>query len=97
MDVPRPHETLDDLFRRESGHLVAALVRLLGPSQVALAEDVVHDALVAALQAWRFEVPKNPKAWLLETAKNRARNDLDLHGFHLATVEACLDSPRQAS
>jgi RNA polymerase sigma factor (sigma-70 family) len=65
-------KVVDDLFRRESAHLVSALVRLLGPSQVARAEDVVHDALVSAMQAWRFAVPDDPKAWILQTAKNRA-------------------------
>ncbi len=63
---------VEDLFRRESAHLVAALARLLGPSHLALAEDVVHDALVSAMQAWRFERPKDPRAWILTVAKNRA-------------------------
>jgi RNA polymerase sigma factor (sigma-70 family) len=61
-----------DLFRRESGRLVAALVRLLGPAHLSLAEDVVQDALVSALEAWRFDVPDDPRAWILKTAKNRA-------------------------
>jgi RNA polymerase sigma factor (sigma-70 family) len=63
---------VEDLFRRESAHVVAALVRLLGPSHVELAEDVVHDALISAMQAWRFTLPENPKAWILQAAKNRA-------------------------
>jgi len=63
---------VEELFRRESAHLVAALVRLLGPSNVSLAEDVVHDALVSAMQAWRFGLPDDPKAWILRVAKNRA-------------------------
>jgi RNA polymerase sigma-70 factor (ECF subfamily) len=61
-----------ELFRRESAHLVAALARLLGPSNLALAEDVVHDALLSAMQAWRFGLPDDPKAWILQVAKNRA-------------------------
>src|SRR4051812_49311186 len=68
-----PHrEFVEDLFRRESAHLVAALTRLFGPSNLTLVEDVVHDALVAAMQAWRFSLPENPRAWLLQTARNRA-------------------------
>src|SRR5262249_44204072 len=63
---------VEDLFRRESAHLVAALTRLLGPSNLSLAEDVVHDALMSAMQAWRFDVPRDPKAWILRAAKNRA-------------------------
>jgi RNA polymerase sigma factor (sigma-70 family) len=65
-------ELVEHLFRRESGHLVAALTRLLGPSHLALAEDVVQDALLSAMQAWRFALPRDPKAWILQTAKNRA-------------------------
>jgi RNA polymerase sigma factor (sigma-70 family) len=63
---------VEDLFRRESAHLVAALARLLGPAHLALAEDVVQDALVRAMQAWRLGVPDDPKAWLLQVARNRA-------------------------
>jgi RNA polymerase sigma-70 factor (ECF subfamily) len=68
----RARELVGELFRRESGHLVSALARLLGPSKLALAEDVVHDALVSAMQAWRFGLPDDPRAWILRVAKNRA-------------------------
>src|SRR5262245_41913356 len=63
---------VEDLFRRESAHLVVALTRLLGPANLALAEDVVQDALLSAMHAWQFEPPRDPKAWILQTAKNRA-------------------------
>lgn len=72
MDETSARELVEDLFRRESARLVSALVRLLGPSHVALAEDVVHDALVSAMQAWRFSPPDDPRAWILRAAKNRA-------------------------
>jgi RNA polymerase sigma factor (sigma-70 family) len=71
-EEPPHHELVEELFRRESVHLTAALTRLFGPSNLALVEDVVHDALVAAMQAWRFSLPDSPRAWLLQTAKNRA-------------------------
>src|SRR5215510_3973578 len=63
---------VEDLFRRESARLVAALTRVLGPANLALAEDVVQDALLSAMQAWQFGPPRDPKAWILQTAKNRA-------------------------
>jgi RNA polymerase sigma-70 factor (ECF subfamily) len=63
---------VEDLFRREFAHLLAALTRLLGTSNLALAEDVVQDALLSAMHAWQFEIPQDPKAWILRTAKNRA-------------------------
>ena len=65
-------ELVEDLFRREYAHLVSALTRLLGPSNIPLAEDVVHDALVSAMQAWRFGLPRDPKAWIVRAAHNRA-------------------------
>lgn len=67
---------LGDLFRRESGHLVSALARLLGPSHLSLAEDMVQEALASALQSFSFGMPDNPKAWILTVAKNRALDHL---------------------
>lgn len=65
-----------DLFRQEYGRLLAALTRLLGPQQLSLAEDVVQDALIAAMDAWRFELPRDPRAWILAAAKRRAIDHL---------------------
>src|SRR5918996_4448601 len=63
---------VEDLFRHEHAHLVAALTRTLGPSNLPLAEDVVQDALVRAMHAWRFGPPRDPKAWIVRAARNRA-------------------------
>lgn len=53
--------------------MVATLVRLFGVHNLALAEDVVQDALCRALEVWKFGgVPDNPSAWLMTAAKNRA-------------------------
>jgi RNA polymerase sigma-70 factor (ECF subfamily) len=63
----------EHLFRREAGRLVAILTGLFGIHNLALAEDVVQDAFRRALETWKFHgPPKNPSAWLLTTAKNRA-------------------------
>ena len=40
----------DHLFRRESGRMVAALTRIFGVHNLALAEDVVQDAFCRALE-----------------------------------------------
>ena len=63
---------VEDLFRAEYAHLVAALTRILGTANLQLAEDVVQDALVSAMQAWRFGPPRDPKAWIIRAARNRA-------------------------
>ena len=63
----------DHLFRRESGRMVAALTRIFGVHNLALAEDVVQDAFCRALEIWRIRgVPENPSLWLMATAKNGA-------------------------
>jgi RNA polymerase sigma factor (sigma-70 family) len=63
----------EHLFRRESGRMVSSLVRVLGVAQLALAEDAVQDALVRALETWKFGcVPERPAAWLMRAARNRA-------------------------
>jgi len=66
-------DSIDHLFRRESGRMIAALTRVFGVHNLALAEDVVQDALCRALEIWKIRgMPENPAAWLMTTAKNRA-------------------------
>jgi RNA polymerase sigma-70 factor (ECF subfamily) len=67
----------DHLFRRESGRMIAALTRVFGVHNLALAEDVVQEAFCRALEAWRLRgAPENPSAWLMATAKNCALDAL---------------------
>ncbi len=64
---------VDHLFRHEAGKMVAILTHFLGLSNLQLAEDVVQDAFIKAMQAWKINgPPENPEAWLLQTAKNKA-------------------------
>ncbi|HEV2199706.1 MAG TPA: sigma-70 family RNA polymerase sigma factor [Bryobacteraceae bacterium] len=66
-------EPSEHLFRREAGRMVAALTRVFGVHNLALAEDAVQDAFCRAVEVWKFRgVPENPSAWLMATAKNRA-------------------------
>src|SRR5437773_4445383 len=63
----------DDLFRQESGKLISVLSGIFGINRLQLAEDVVQESLVRALRTWPYTgVPKNPAAWLTQTAKNLA-------------------------
>lgn len=63
----------DDMFRREGAKLVAALTAHFGTHRLQLAEDVVQEALIRALQTWPYRgVPDNPAAWLMQAAKNLA-------------------------
>lgn len=63
----------EHLFRHEAGKLVAVLTGLFGLERLQLAEDVVQEAMLRALQTWPYYgVPKNPAAWLTQAAKNLA-------------------------
>lgn len=64
---------VDHLFRHQAGQMIATLVRVFGPRHIDLAEEVVQDALLKALQLWSYRgIPDNPSAWLIQVAKNRA-------------------------
>jgi RNA polymerase sigma-70 factor (ECF subfamily) len=61
----------EHLFRHEAGKLVSILTGIFGIERLHLAEDVVQEALVRAFQTWPYYgIPKNPAAWLTQTAKN---------------------------
>jgi RNA polymerase sigma-70 factor (ECF subfamily) len=67
------YQLVDHLFRERSGQMVAWLTRIFGPSHIELAEEVVQDALIKALQQWPFSgIPRNPAGWLFQVARNGA-------------------------
>src|ERR671917_791604 len=64
------NRAIDAVWRIESARLIAGLTRIV--RDVAVAEDLAQDALVAALEQWpRDGIPDNPGAWLMATAKRR--------------------------
>ena len=70
---PRTHQLVDHLFRSRAGQMVAWLTRVFGPAHLELAEEVVQDALLKALQQWPYSgVPDNPGGWLFRVARNGA-------------------------
>lgn len=77
--------------------MVAWLTRAFGPAHVQLAEEVVQDALVKALQQWPHTgVPDNPSAWLMRVARNGAIDVLRRHKAfreRARDVEASLARP----
>lgn len=70
-DPPDPFGVLEAVWRMESARIVAGVARLV--RDVGRAEELAHDALVAAMEQWPAEgVPDNPAAWLASTARRRA-------------------------
>ena len=71
MEATDSQRAIDAVWRIESPKLIAALTRVV--RDIDLAEDLAHDALVAALQQWPASgIPRNPAAWLMAAAKHRA-------------------------
>jgi len=67
------YELTNHLFRHESGKMVSVLTKIFGPHNLQLAEDVVQDTLLAAMNSWKIKgVPDDPSAWLFTAAKNKA-------------------------
>src|SRR5262245_9056834 len=65
------HAAIEAVFRIEWPKLIAGLTRVV--RDVGVAEELAHDALVAALEQWPDEgIPEKPGAWLMATAKHRA-------------------------
>ena len=68
-------ESLDSLYRVDSGRILATLIRLLGDFD--LAEEAMHEAFAAALSLWpKSGVPGNPRPWLISTARFKAIDTL---------------------
>jgi RNA polymerase sigma factor (sigma-70 family) len=64
------HAELARVVREHAGRLAAALMHLTG--DFAAAEDLVQDAVLAALHHWPTEgVPDRPDAWLFTVARRR--------------------------
>ena len=63
--------TIEGVFRRESGQIIATLIRIFRDFDVA--EEAMQDALIIALDRWPDHgIPDNPAAWIMTAARNKA-------------------------
>ncbi len=82
-DVTR---TIEAVWRIESARLIAGVARLV--RDVGAAEELAHEALVAALEQWpEAGVPDSPGAWLMATAKRRGIDRLRRAEVHQRKLE----------
>jgi DNA-directed RNA polymerase specialized sigma24 family protein len=69
------HDQLARAVRQHAGQLAASLMHVTG--DFATAEDLVQDAVLAALQHWPAEgIPDRPGAWLFTVARRRGLDAL---------------------
>ena len=89
--------TSEDVWRRETPHILAALMRRFG--DFAACEDAVQEALLEASQQWPSAgVPNKPRGWLLRVASRRLIDAKRQDGARLERerrVYAC-DHPDQS-
>lgn len=64
-------EAVEEVYRSDWGRIVAALIGLVGDFD--LAEESAQEAFTAAVDQWRESgVPEFPRAWIIQTARNKA-------------------------
>ncbi len=62
--------TVESVFRRESGRIIASLIRVSGSFD--LAEEAMQDAFASALDHWPARgIPDNPPAWITAVAHRK--------------------------
>lgn len=61
----------DALYRSDWGRILASLIRLVGDFEIA--EEAAQEAFAAAVEQWRIAgIPASPRAWVIQTARNKA-------------------------
>ena len=69
--TPNVHQVIEKTFRQESGRVFATLINLVKDFEVA--EDILQDAFMTALERWPTKgIPRNPAAWLTTVARRKA-------------------------
>lgn len=68
--MKEPNETIDSIFRREAGRIIASLIRT--SQSFDLAEEALQDAFASALADWTAKgLPENPGAWITAAARRK--------------------------
>jgi RNA polymerase sigma-70 factor (ECF subfamily) len=98
--VNHVHQTgaadVESVFRAEAGRVLATLIRLVGDFE--LAEEAAQEAFAIAVAQWPAAgIPANPRAWLVNVARNKAidrvrRQAAFRDKSRLLAVEAAIES-----
>lgn len=98
-------QAIEAVFRQESGRIIAFLIRISGSFD--LAEDAMHDAMLAALNRWpQTGLPRNPAGWITAAAQRKVldyarrertrRNKEDALQYEIESAAASSDPDGQA-
>src|ERR1700719_5292795 len=76
---------IEEVYRADWGRIVATLIRLFGDFD--LAEECAQEAFAAAVDQWRQTgVPALPRAWIIQTARNKAIDRIRRQGRYAAAL-----------
>jgi len=78
---------VEEVYRADWGRIVATLIRLFGDFD--LAEECAQEAFAAAVDQWRDSgVPDLPRAWIIQTARNKAIDRIRRKGRYAEKLES---------
>ena len=95
--IPIDRAEIESFYREEYGRILASVAH--GIRDLQIAEEAVQDAFAVALERWPREGrPRNPRAWLVATARHKAIDVLRRAGrFETLRAElAQLEESREA-
>ncbi len=86
---------ISETFRRERAAVLATTIGVLG-GDFAVAEEIVQEAFIAALEAWGASgLPEEPRAWLITVARRRAIDFIRKSVRHRDLLAALPEEDRQ--
>lgn len=66
------YDSLKQLFQQEFSKMVAVISKLYGLQHIEIAEDIVSETFLGAMETWGLKgIPPNPTAWLYVVAKQK--------------------------
>lgn len=77
---------VEEVYRSDWGRIVATLIGLLGDFD--LAEEYAQEAFTAALDQWPVAgIPESPRAWIVQTARNKAIDRFRRHTLFTEKIQ----------
>ncbi|MGI9318298.1 MAG: RNA polymerase sigma factor [bacterium] len=81
---------IEQTVRQHYGRMLSSLIYQFG--DIDLAEDVLQEAMLAAINSWSLNgLPNKPVPWLMVTAKNKALDNLRRQQAYLTIEKQMLD------
>src|SRR5687767_11315629 len=75
MVIDATEAAVEAVYREDWGRIVATLIRHLSDFEVA--EEAAQEAFATAVTQWRISgIPDSPRAWIVQTARNKAIDNL---------------------